>query len=578
MQMRQRLAAILAADAAGYSRLMAADQRGALAALETCRDALGAQVKSHGGRVVDTAGDSVLAVFDSASAAVQAALAAQTALEANRCTLQIRIGVHIGDVIEKPDGSVYGDGVNVAARLHALADPGEVAASDAVRMATRGRVDAFFADQGEQAVKNIPAPVRWHRVTAAPPREGATDPRHRTYAQIAALPSIAILPFRTTGADVEQAALADGLRADIQGALVKIAGLALTAVGTTNAYRNKEVPPQQAAAEIGVRYILEGLVQKSGQRARIHVTLTDGPGARLIWSERYDCILDDAFEAQDNITEKVVTALDVKLMSGEQARVWRKTIKHPRAREYFYRGFYEFLKGNKEANAVARECFEHVARLVPNTALGPTMVAFTHWLDAFRAWAPSSQRSLELAAQAAEPAMKMEDADGQAHAVMGHIHLLRREHDKALEVAEQAITLRPSCANSNAQLANIYHYCGRPADAADRVRQAMRFSPIHPPFFKSVLASSCKEMHAWEDAATAAKDLLRMKPDDLDARLVLIESALGSGDQDAADQYVQDIRKLQPEFSLAPWAERQPYRDRAVLERILTHLRGAGLS
>lgn len=575
--MRQRLAAILAADAAGYSRLMAGDQARALAALDACREVFRGLVQSHAGRVVDTAGDSVLAVFGSATEAVQAALAIQERLEAAERDLRYRIGIHVGDIAEKPDGSVYGDGVNVAARLQGLAKPGEVAVSDAVRTAVRGRVDALFVDQGEQAVKSMPAPVRWYSV--APPHAGVSgpDPRSRTFAQVAALPSIALLPFRTVGSDAEQAALADGLRVDIQGALVKIAGLALTAVGTTNTYRNKDVTPQQAAAEMGVRYLLEGLVQKSAERARIHVTLTDGPAGQVLWSERYDCVLDESFDTQDEITEKVVTALDVRLVSGEQARVWRKNLKQPRAREHWYRGIYEFMKGQKESNAAARGDFERVARLAPQSSLGPTMVAFTHWLDVFRGWAASPQKSLELAAEAAGPAMAMDDADGQAHAVMGHIHLLRREHAKALEVAEQAICLRPSCANSNAQFSNILYYCGRPAEAADRVRQAMRFSPIHPPFFKAVLAASCKELREWEQAGAAAKELMRMKPDDVDARLVLIESSLAAGNKAAAAQYVEEVRKLQPQFSLAAWAARQPYRDPAVLERIVARLREAGL-
>jgi adenylate cyclase len=573
--MKQRLAAILAADAAGYSRAMAADERATVAALDACRAVFRRQIEAHHGRIVDTAGDSVLAVLETASGAVQAALAIQTEL---RGELRFRIGVHLGEVLEKPDGSVYGDGVNVAARLQALASPGEVAVSDMVRMAARGRADAEYVDQGEQAVKNIPGLVRWYRAGVPPPRQGATDPSARTAAHVASLPAIAILPFKATGSDPEQAALADGLRIDIQGALVKIAGLALMAVATTNSYRDREVSPQQAAAEMGVRYILEGLVQKSGQRARIHVTLTDGSAGRVVWSEHYDRALDESFEAQDEITEKVVTALDVKLMSGEQARVWRKTLKHPRTREYFYRGIHEFMKGSEEANAAARELFALVAKRAPETSLGLTMVAFTHWLDVFRGWAASPQKSLELAAQAAESAMRMEDADGQAHAVMGHIHLLRREHEKALEVAEQAITLRPCCANSNAQFGNILYYCGRPADAADRVRQAMRFSPIHPPFFKAVLALSCKELREWDDAAKLAREMLRIKPDDIDARLVLIEAALGAGDGAAASQYAEEICKLQPQFSLAGWAERQPYRDPKVLERIVATLRDAGLT
>jgi adenylate cyclase len=577
---KQRLAAILAADAAGYSRLMAADERATVAALDSCRGVFRRLIESHQGRVVDMAGDSVLALFETASGAVHAALAIQKELEGadRKCDLRFRVGVHLGDVLEKSDGTVYGDGINVAARLQSLAAPGEVAVSDVVQIAVRGRVEAMFVDRGEQAVKNIPTPLHWYCAAAMQARHGATDPHSRTAEQVGGLPSIAILPFRTASTDPEQASFADGLRIDIQGALVKIAGMTLIAPATTNAYRNKEVAPQQAASEMGVRYLLEGFVQKSGDQARITLSLLDGASGQVIWTERYDRVLDETFGVQDEITERVVTALDVRLMSGEQARVWRKTIKHPRAREHFYRGIHEFFKGQKEANAAARESFEQVVRLVPQTSLGPTMVAFTHWMDAFRGWASSPKQSFDMAAQWAERAMAMEDADGQAHTVMGHIHLLRREHDTALEVVEQAVALRPSCTNANAHLANILYYCGRPAEAADRMRQAMRFSPAHPPWFKVVLASSCKEIRQWNDAGQVAKQVIRAKPDDVDARLVLIETCLGAGDGGAAREFAGEIRKLQPGFSLSQWAERQPYRDPAVLERIVAALREAGLS
>lgn len=574
---RQRLAAILAADAAGYSRLMATDERATVASLDACRKVFGKHVESHQGRVVDMAGDSVLALFDTAAGAVQAALAVQKELDAASPGMRFRIGVHLGDVLEKADGSVYGDGVNIAARLQALASPGEAAVSQAVQMAVRGRVEATFVDQGEHVVKNIPMPVRWYRLSASEPRSDATDPLHRSAEQLSILPSIAILPFKT-GADPEQASFGDGLRIDIQGALVKMAGLVLIAPATTNAYRDREVRPQQAAAEMGVRYLLEGFVQKSGERARITAALIEGNSGQLLWTEHYDRVLDDAFGVQDEITEKVVTALDVKLLSGEQARIWRKTITHPRAREYFYRGIHEFFKGQRETNAAARENFEQVARLVPATSLGPTMVAFTHWLDAFRGWAATPARSVELAAASAARAMTMDDADGQAHTVMGQIHLLRREHDKALEMAEQAVQRRPACTNANGLFGNILYYYGRPAEAADRVRQAMRFSPTHPPWLKLLLAASCKETGQLADAASVAKEVLRMKPEDVDARLVLIESSLAAGDSAAAREFADEIRKLQPEFSVSKWAERQPYREAAVLERIVARLGEAGLS
>jgi adenylate cyclase len=582
-ELRQRLAAILAADAAGYSRLMAADERATVAALDAARAVFRRCIEAGEGRVIDTAGDSVLAVFETAAGAASAALAIQQALAAaaenvpEDRRLRFRVGVHLGDVMEKADGTVYGDGVNVAARLQTLVEPGGIAVSDAVRAVVCGRVAAIFVDQGETAVKNIPAPVHWHRVVRPSLEHGASARYARTAEEVTLLPSIALLPFKTAGADVDQASLADGLRIDIQQALVKISGLIVIAIGTTNTYRNREVSPQQAATEMGARYIVEGFVQRAGERARITVSLVDGQSGQTVWSEHYDRVLDDALEVQDEISERIVTALDVKLLSGEQAKVWRKTITHPRAREHYYRGMHEFMKGQKEANAVAREHFEQAARLAPECPLGPTMLAFSHWWDVFRGWAASPQQSIDLAARWAERAMAMDDADGQAHAAMGHIHLYRREHDKALEVAEQAVSIRPSCANSNAQLGNILYYCGRPADAADRVKQALRWSPIHPHWYNVLLAASYKELHMRDEARAACQDALRKSSGDLDARLVLVELAREAGEDEVARALAQEVVALRGDFSVAKWAETQPYRDLAVLERIASSLRSAGL-
>jgi adenylate cyclase len=576
---RQRLAAILAADAAGYSSLMAADEQTTVTALDAARAVFRAQIESNQGRVVDVAGDSVLAVFEIATGAVSAALAIQEKLDT---ALRFRIGVHLGEIMEKSDGTVYGDGVNVAARLQALVEPGGIAVSDAVKGAVGRRVAATFVDQGEQTVKNIPNAVRWHCANASPsegrPAARASIAVTRTAEELAALPSIAIIPFRTASAELEQVCLADGLRIDIQWALAKIAGLVIIGAGTTNAYRNKDVTPQQAAAEMGVRYLLEGYVQKSGDRARMTVSLIDGVSGQVIWTEHYDRELHDALELQDEIAERVVTALDVKLLSGEHARVWRKNIRNARAREHLYRGIHEIMKGQKEANAAAREAFEQVAQLAPESSIGLAQVAFTHWWDAFRGWTESPSRSFALAEQWAQRAMPMDDADGQAHTVMAHIHLLKREHDMALKVAEEAVALRPSCSNANPHLGNILYYCGRSADAADRMRQAMRLTPVHAPWFKVVLAASCKEIRRWEEATAAAREAVRMRPDDIDARLVLIEVCGATGNEGAAREFAREVSTLRPDFSVSGWAETQPYKDLAVLERITANLRSAGLA
>jgi adenylate cyclase len=559
---------------------MAEDERAAVAALDAARAVFRARIEAGRGRVVDTAGDSVLAVFEIATGALSAALDIQQHLDAalsgepQSRRMRFRVAVHVGEIIEKPDGTVYGDGVNVAARLQALAQPGGIAVSEAVKEAVGVRVPAAFVDQGEHEVKNIPTPIRWYRVVGA----GAVPPQSRTAEHLDGLPSIAILPFRTPVPETEQLVLADGLRMDIQWALGKIAGLMIIASGTMNTYRSRDVTPQQVAAELRVRYVLEGFVQKSNERARITVSLIDGTSGQIAWTEHYDRALDDSLAVQDEITERVVTALDVKLLSGEPARVLRKTLRNPRAREHYYRGLHDLMKGQKEANATARENFEQVARLAPESFLGPTLVAFAHWWDAFRGWTSSPARSLELAEQWARRALAMEDVDGQAHFVMAHIHLLRREHDMALKLAEEAVAIRPNCANANPLLGDILYYCGRPGDAADRMRQAMRLTPVHAPWFKVVLAASCKEIRRWDDAVAAAKEALRMRPDEIDARLVLIEVCQSTGNEGSAREYVRQIAALRPDFSISKWAETQPYKDLAVLERITASLRSAGLA
>jgi TolB-like protein/Flp pilus assembly protein TadD len=557
---------------------MGGDEDGTHRTLCNHLDLIAESVQRHRGQVMHYAGDAVLAKFDAVLDALSCATDVQARLRACNADLspdqrvEFRIGVNLGDVIEDR-GDIYGEGVNVAARLESLASPGGVCISESVKVAVGSKLPCEYESMGEQRVKNITDPVQAYRVqptdTPLPPAKPAIKPPDQ--------PSIAILPFKTVSGNVEQESLADGLRIDIQAALVKMAGLLIIAPATTNTYRNKEIAPEQAAGEMGVRYVLEGNVQKAGNRVRITVALIDAASKQVVWTERYQRVLDDTFEVQDAITEKIVTALDVKLASGEVARIWRKTIKDPKAREYFYRGLHEFMKGNKEAMATARENFERVTQLTPHSPLGPTYVAFSHWWDAFRGWSDAPARSLEQAAEWAQKAMAMEDADGQAHTVMAHIHLLRREHDKALEVAQQAVSIRPQCVNANGHLGNILYYYGKPGEAAEHVRRAIRNTPVYPPWFVDILAASYKEDGQLDKAAAAAREALRLKSDDVDARLVMIDAYRRAGRHERAREIAQEVLTIDPSFSLAAWSTRQPYREPATLTRIVESLRTAGL-
>jgi adenylate cyclase len=578
----RKLAAVLYADVAGYSRLMGSDEDRTHKILREYLDLIAQEVGGHRGETMHYAGDAVLAKFDAAIDAVSCATDIQKQLGTRNADLPaderllFRMGINLGDVIQDR-GDIYGDGVNVAARLEGLADAGGICISESVKGTIGNKLPFEYEYLGEKQVKNITDPVRTYRVCLTPADSPGALPLARPAIKLPGRPSIAILPFKTVSGEFEEECLADGLRVDIQAALVKLAGLLIIAPGTTNTYRGKDIAPEQAAAEMGVRYILEGTVQKSGNRARITVGLIDTSEKQYVWTERYDRVLDDSLAVQDEITERVVTALDVNLASGEQAKVWRKTLSDAKAREYFYRGLHEFMKGEGDAMAAAREMFERVVRLAPDSALGPTYVAFSHWWDAFRGWSNSPSQSLDAATEWAERAMAMEDADGQAHVVMGHILLLRREHEQALQVAEQAVALRPHCVHANGHLGNILYYCGRPSEAIDIVKRAIRYSPVYPPWFVDILAAGYKEDGQLDNATAAAREALRLKPDDLDALLILVDAYQSAGRNARANEIAEEIPAISPDFSVEKWATTQPYKDPSTLNRIVDSLLAAGL-
>jgi adenylate cyclase len=329
--LRCRLLAILAADAAGYSRLMSLDDRATVAALDNARTVFREHVAAHGGLVVDTVGDSVLAIFDTATGAVKAALAAQHDLadvagdvpEERR--MRFRVGVHMGDVIEKADGTVHGDGMNIAARLQVLAEPGGITVSESIRTAVKGRVGASFEDQGEQQVKNITDPVRAYRV--GPEDSAATKPMSATGEIDLSLPdkpSIAVLPFTNMSGDPEQDYFADGMVEDIITALARMGWFFVIARNSSFVYKGKAVDIKQVGRELGVRYVVEGSVRRSGGRVRITGQLIEAESGRHVWADRFEGSLDDVFELQDRITEGIVTAIEPNMMHAEVERARAK--------------------------------------------------------------------------------------------------------------------------------------------------------------------------------------------------------------------------------------------------------------
>ncbi len=442
-RVQRRLAAILAADVVGYSRLIEADEEGTRTRLRRFHDELiNPRIAAAGGRVVKTTGDGILVEFASAVDAVRSALAIQAEVADRNAELPesqrlvFRIGINVGDVIIE-DEDIHGEGVNVAARLEGLCEPGTVYLSGNVYEQVRNKLAMPFDDLGERTVKNISLPVRIYR--SAYGTGVATEGTQATeQVPLPSKPSIAILPFENLGDDPTQDYLADGVRLAIQASLVYVPGLFLVAPPAVSRYRNRDASAQQVAGEVGVRYVLEGAAQRSGERMRITLQLTDAAVRQIIWAEKFDCDLSDALATQDEITSAVVLAIDSKLGTGKE--LFRGTLRNLEAIHSFYRGLNHLYRRTKDDNITAREQFEAVARLQPDSPLGPAYLCMTHWADATTGWSDSRNRSLMQAVEWAEKTKELKGTNGMAQIVLAGIHLLNRHHAETVPPRAHAIS------------------------------------------------------------------------------------------------------------------------------------------
>ncbi|MHC4220994.1 MAG: adenylate/guanylate cyclase domain-containing protein, partial [Planctomycetota bacterium] len=489
----RKLAAILYADVAGYSRLTGDDEDATHRTLTEYLDFIAQAISAHNGQVMHYAGDAVLAKFDavvdalSSATDIQIKLASQNEKLPDDRKVYFRIGVNLGDVIEDR-GDIYGDGVNIAARLESLAYPGGICISEAVRSAIKKKIDLRYEEMGEQVLKNIEEPVRAYRVLIRSLPKIAPESGNGA-AAISSLdfalpdrPTVAILPFKSLGTDPDRDFLADGIRLGIQASLVQLSGLFLINAPVLNNYRGKEVSAEAAGKELEVRYILDGTVQQAGDRVRATVHLTDVKSGQAVWAETYDGILDNVFAMQDEITREVVSALNVKLLYSEIGRIWSKKLIDLEALQYFYRAVSSLYEGTKEDNATAREMFEELYRVQPDSVIGPSNIAVTHWLDAFLNWTDSQSESYAQAEKWAKKAIEYEDNNGLGHAVLGHLQLLQGDFDGALKTCSKSVELRASCPLAHGLLGVVRNYNGDARAAIRSIREALQLQRVYPPW------------------------------------------------------------------------------------------------
>ena len=589
--LKQRLAVILAADAAGYSRLMAGDDRATVAALDTARAVFRKQIEVNQGRVIDMAGDSVLAVFETATGAVAASFAIQQEIGVSARAvpedrrLRFRIGVHLGDVIEKGDGSVYGDGVNIAARLQALAEPGGIVLSDMVHGVVRDRIKASFENAGEHKVKNIPRAVRAYRVLG----EGAVSSQAASAAaakpslaggeidlSLPDKPSIAVLPFANMSDDPEQDYFADGLVDDIITTLSKVSGLIVIARNSSFTYKGRAVDVRQVARDLGVRYVLEGGVRKSANRIRITVQLIDAGTGAHVWAERYDRAIEDIFAVQDEITLVVATEMQVRLTEGEQARLRYTTTNNIEAWSHWVQGLSHFRRGlSREGLTQALKLWQQAHALDPNSASLNAMLGFLQYANArFGLW-DDRETALRKGGAYVDKALSVDPENSDAHLTRSLLLMLERRFDDAVLAARKAIEYGPGSADVAVFASFVFDNAGLVQEAVMQIERAMKLSPTFPPNYLGQLGNAYRLAGRYDESIAAYEAYHERSPGRGVTDLVIIYQELGQPEK--AKTWATRLLLAEPKFTISSWTDTQFRKDTSRLEAEMAALRAAGL-
>jgi adenylate cyclase len=576
---KRKLAAILSADVKGYSRLMGENEDATVSTLTAYREIMTTLINKHQGRVVDSPGDNLLAEFTSVVNAVRCAVKTQDELKIRNDVLpenrkmQFRIGVHLGDVIVEGE-RIYGDGVNMAARIEGLAEGSGISISGTVYDSIENKLDLNYKFQGEHTVKNIKKPVRVYRVRKKSSITVSGDDREY---KLPDRPSIAVLPFVNISGDPEQEYFSDGITEDLITDLSKVSGLFVIARNSVFTFKGMAVKVKELGKKLGVRYVLEGSVRKAGNRVRITAQLVDASTEGYLWAERYDRDLIDIFSLQDEVTQKIVAALTVKLTEDEQERLLQKDTNNLEAYDYNLRGLESIYRWTKESMAEARQMLEKAINIDPEYASAYSNLGKCHWADWANGWSQDPQ-SLEQAFELSQRAIALDDSLTSARVVLSDVYLWKKLHDQAIAVIERAVKLNPNCADAIEQQGEILIWAGRPQEGMELVRKAMRLNPIYPVWYLWNLGHAYFFADQHEEAIEIFKRALIINPDFLPVHLILALIYAEKGCKEEAKVEVAEIPRINPEnSSLKALCQRLPYKDQAVSERIIEGLRNAGL-
>jgi TolB-like protein len=583
--MTRKLAAILVSDMVGYSRLMAADEAGTLDRLKALRaELIDPEIAAQDGRIVKLMGDGMLVVFDSVVGAVRAAAAVQKAMAVREAgvppeqRITFRIGIHLGDIIIEGD-DIFGDGVNLAARLEGIAPAGGICLSEDAWRQVRGKVELVFDDLGERELKNLEGKHRVYGVNLDPARltpeafEALTGER----LELPDKPSLAVLPFENMSGEAEQEFFADGIAEDILTTLSKVSDLVVMARNSTFVYKGRAVDIRQVGRDLGVRYVLEGSVRKGGNRVRITAQLIDTRSGDHVWAERYDRTLDDIFAVQDEITREIVVALSVKLGHGEEARIWSgRTMSHE-AWEYLTRGMNAHLRFTTEGNVEAQRLAREALQIEPDSAPARAVLAWALTVGGRYGFVPDREAALAEAEALAVELIALDPMNADGHALMGNLHATRLRFDEAIVSGERSIELGPSIATNHGVLALSLYYTGRFQECLMRSRKAIRLSPYFPDWFLLPLGEGYRGTGQLQKARAVFEHLAARAPGSLmsHTRLARIHADLGNEAQ--ARAAAETVLSLDPGFSIARFLASAPLKDRVERDNFAAGLLKAGL-
>jgi len=575
-QPARRIAAILNADVVGYSKLMASDEAGTLRALHAQRARLRREIEAHGGRVIDAVGDNLLAEFPSAVNALTSAVAAQRALSdvdsqvPEERRLCFRIGLHLGDVVVDGDG-IAGDGVNIAARIQAQADPGGVALSGALLDQVEGKVDVAFESLGERVLKNLPKPVRVYRIRIGEQRPRVAEPVARAAADG---PSIAVLPFENLSADPEQDYLAEGIAEELITRLVGWNYLRVVARTSSFAFKGRKLDAREIARELGARFIVEGSVRRSGERIRLTVQLIDGSSGDHVWAERWDREAGDVFALEDEIVSAIVRSLPESIGTYEERRTLRQDPASLDAWDSLVRAGWLHRQETPEDWAAALKLAQASVARDPSLPRAWAILANLHCTGADRGWAEDRERSVAAALDAARSAIALDLTEGYGHTAQGLALLLAGQAADSLTAFERALALRPNSPSYLTNLGMCLYVSGRADEAVVRLEEVLQMGALGPlvAVVHAHLAGAHFSAGRDEAAARHAEQALAARPFPLLPRLMAAAAAI-RGEPDEAKRWLEGL----PSERLSELRRRMAYVHPSLLDRLCEGLKLAGV-